>query len=254
VHLFPQHDARVPIWAGRTGRPGRLHTKWLSVDPEPGPPDQKFAWASSYAGEGDTAATMTAEPAATPLTPRFDAALVFASDLHRMQFRKTTKTPYVSHLLGVAAIVLENGGSEDEAIAALLHDAVEDQGGAATRAEILNRFGSCVAEIVDGCTEDRTNPALTRQQRKQVHLESIRKASPSVALVYAADKLHNARTVLAGHRALGETVWQRFGAGREGTIWYYSSAVDSLRGRVPPPLFDELEEVIQKLRELNRQR
>ena len=161
---------------------------------------------------------MTTEAATTPLTPRFEAALVFASELHRTQFRKTTRTPYIGHLLGVAAIVLEHGGGENEAIAALLHDAVEDQGGAAVRAAILSRFGREVTEIVDGCTEDRSTPGLTFRQLKQAHLESIRKASPSVALVYAADKLHNARTVMIGHRLLGEAVWHHFGGGRDGEV------------------------------------
>jgi (p)ppGpp synthase/HD superfamily hydrolase len=190
---------------------------------------------------------MQTETATTQLTPQFDAALAFASNLHRTQFRKTTKSPYVGHLLGVTAIVLENGGGENEAIAALLHDAVEDQGGAATRAEILSRFGSSVTEIVDGCTEDRIDRSLAHRQRKQKHLESIRNASPSVALVYAADKLHNGRTVLTGHRRVGEAVWQHFYGGRDEVIWYYKSALESFRGRVPVVLFEDLNEVVQNI-------
>ena len=115
------------------------------------------------------------------MTRRFEEALVFASELHRSQLRKTTKTPYIGHLLGVAAIVLEHGGSEEEAIAALLHDAVEDQGGESTRAEILHRFGESVTAIVDGCTEDRIDLSLTHRERKERHLGSIRRDSPSVA-------------------------------------------------------------------------
>lgn len=180
-------------------------------------------------------------------TRRFEDALIFASELHRTQVRKTTKTPYVGHLLGVAAIVLEHGGGEDEAIAALLHDAVEDQGGAPTRSEILERFGANVTEIVDGCTEDRVDLSLTHRQRKERHLESIRRDSPSVALVYAADKLHNGRTILIGYRLLGDAVWRHFGGGRDTVAWYYRLALESFRARVPPALFEQLEDVVKRI-------
>jgi GTP pyrophosphokinase len=184
------------------------------------------------------------------LSSRFEAALVFASQLHRTQRRKTTRTPYVGHLLGVASIVLEHGGDEDEAIAALLHDAVEDQGGLLTRGIILQRFGDRVTSIVDGCTEERWDQTITHRQRKQTHLESIRTASPSVALVYASDKLHNGQTLLSAHKQLGQAVWPHFTGGADTVVWYYGVARESVRGRIPPALFEQLEQTVRQIEEL----
>ncbi len=181
------------------------------------------------------------------LSPRFDEALVFARRLHAGQMRKGTTIPYVSHLLAVAAIVLEHGGGEDEAIAALLHDAVEDQGGAATRAEIRRRFGEHVAVIVDGCTDAETVPKPPWRERKEAYLAHIGHASPPVRLVSAADKLHNARSILADYRLLGEALWSRFRGGREGTLWYYRALVDAFRSAEPTPLIDELERTVSEL-------
>ena len=132
------------------------------------------------------------------LSSRFDDALCWAHDLHRHQLRKGTPVPYIAHLLAVTAIVLEHCGSEDEAIAALLHDAVEDQGGPATRAEIQRRFGEHVAAIVDGCTDADTIPKPPWQQRKEAYLAHlVGETSPSVRLVSSADKLHNVRSIIA---------------------------------------------------------
>ncbi len=139
---------------------------------------------------------------------RFDGAFAYASRLHARQKRKGTKIPYVAHLLAVTAIVLEYGGGEDEAIAALLHDAVEDQGGPATRTEILGRFGKRVVAIVDGCTDTDTEPKPPWRQRKEAYVAHVGDASPSVRLVSAADKLHNARSILADYRLLGEALWE----------------------------------------------
>ena len=182
------------------------------------------------------------------LTTRFDEALVFASRLHVHQVRKGTAIPYVSHLLAVAGLVLENGASEDEAIAALLHDAVEDQGGAATREEIRRRFGDSVAQIVDGCTDADVIPKPPWRERKAKYIAHIRAASPSVWLVSAADKLHNARAILADYRVMGEAVWDRFNGGKDGTLWYYRSLVDMFR-EVPgsTPLVKELDRVVSEL-------
>src|SRR5919202_957739 len=151
------------------------------------------------------------------LTRRFEEALTFAARLHSAQVRKGTTVPYVSHLLAVAAVALEHGADEDEAIAALLHDAVEDQGGAATREEIRRRFGDRVAEIVDGCTDAETTPKPPWRERKERYVSHIASAPPSVRLVSAADKLHNARSILADLRTCGEGVWDRFRGGKEGT-------------------------------------
>lgn len=149
---------------------------------------------------------MTERPAVrTELTPRFEAALVYASQVHAGQKRKGTEIPYIAHLLSVAGIVLEEDGDEDEAIAALLHDAVEDQGGQARLEDIGSRFGDRVAEIVEGCTDADTIPKPEWQERKERHLAHLRGASSSVLEVSAADKLHNARAILAGYRIHGES-------------------------------------------------
>jgi (p)ppGpp synthase/HD superfamily hydrolase len=189
------------------------------------------------------------------LTARFEEALVLAVRLHAGQTRKGTDTPYISHLLAVAGIVLEHGASEDEAIAALLHDAAEDQGGRATLEKIRDRFGETVAEIVAGCTDSWTIPRPPWRMRKKAYVAHLRGASASVRLVSAADKLHNARTILADYRALGESLWSRFNGGRKGTLWYYRTLVDVLRDTGPPPIveasiIEELDRVVSELERL----
>lgn len=184
------------------------------------------------------------------LTARIDDALVFARRLHAEQLRKGTDTPYAAHLLGVCALVLEFGGSEDEAIAALLHDAVEDQGGAAMRAEIGARFGETVAAIVDGCTDAATIPKPPWKARKLAYVAHIAEASSSVRLVSAADKLHNARAILADYRQHGEVLWDRFTGGRDGTLWYYRALVDAFRAAGESPLVVELAAVVAEIERL----
>jgi (p)ppGpp synthase/HD superfamily hydrolase len=183
------------------------------------------------------------------LSPAFREALVFAAELHTAQVRKGTTIPYVAHLLGVAGIVLEHGADEDEAIAALLHDAVEDQGGPPTREAIRQRFGERVAAIVDGCTDADTVPKPPWRARKEAYVAHVRHASPSVLLVSAADKLHNARAILADYRLEGDAVWARFKGGREGTLWYYRALVRAFQntGRARPSLIDELDRVVSEL-------
>ena len=184
------------------------------------------------------------------LTRRFEEALSFAARLHSAQVRKGTDIPYVSHLLAVAAVALEHGADEDEAIAALLHDAVEDQGGAATREEIRRRFGDRVAEIVDGCTDAETIPKPPWRERKERYVAHIADASPSVCLVSAADKLHNARSILSDLRACGDEVWGRFKGGKEGTLWYYRSLVGAFRAHGPSPLVEELARTVEEIERL----
>jgi GTP pyrophosphokinase len=184
------------------------------------------------------------------LSPRFSEALLYAATLHATQIRKGTSIPYVSHVMAVCAIVLEHGGTEDEAIAALLHDAVEDQGGDATRQEIFRRFGDTVAKIVDGCTDADTTPKPPWRKRKERYVAHIAAASPPVRLVSAADKLHNARALLADYRECGEALWDRFTGGREGTLWYYRSLVDAYRIAGSSPLADELERTVSELERL----
>jgi GTP pyrophosphokinase len=178
---------------------------------------------------------------------RFAEALVFANQLHATQIRKGSGVPYITHLLGVTSIALDYGANEDEAIAALLHDAIEDQGGAKTREEIRRRFGDNVTAIVDGCTDSEIIPKPPWRERKQVFIDSIATASPSVLLVSAADKLHNSRSILKDYRELGESVWERFKGGKEGSLWYYKSLVKAYRQVYLSPLIDELERVVTEL-------
>jgi (p)ppGpp synthase/HD superfamily hydrolase len=180
------------------------------------------------------------------LSARFEEALPFAARLHRDQVRKGSKAPYVSHLLGVAAIVLEHGGNEDEAIAALLHDAVEDQGGAPMLIAIRERFGDEVAAIVEGCTD--TKPPW--RPRKEAYVAHVASASPSVRLVSAADKLHNARSILDDYRSHGDAVWDRFSGGKQGTLWYYRALVEAFRSHGVTPLLEELDRVVREIERL----
>ncbi len=186
------------------------------------------------------------------LGERFEQALVIAARLHRRQNRKGTSVPYVAHLLGVCGIVLEHGGGEVEAIAALLHDAVEDQGGAPTFEQIRGLFGEEVAAIVDACTDAWTTPKPPWKRRKLAYLERLPGEGDGALLVAAADKLHNLRSVVEAYRELGEAVWGRFARGRDEQLWYFESDVAALRssGRVPPALVGALERELTALRAL----
>ena len=155
------------------------------------------------------------------LGTQFEDALLYATRLHTNQLRKGSPVPYISHLLGVAALVLEDGGSENEAVAALLHDAVEDQGGLATLDIIRQRFGEEVAEIVEDCTDAFVSPKPPWRERKEEYLRHLPQASPAVRRVSLADKLHNARAILASLWKDGEGLWDRFNGGKEGSLWYY---------------------------------
>ncbi len=187
------------------------------------------------------------------LTERFERALVFAAQLHRDQRRKGSGVPYVSHLLAVCELTLEYGGDEDEAIAALLHDAIEDQGGAIARAEILREFGPRVTEIVDGCTDTDESPKPAWRPRKEFYIRHIAEASPSVRLVSACDKLHNARSLVMDYRILGEDLWSRFTGRRDGTLWYYRAMVNALRVAGSSPVVEELDRVVTELESLAKQ-
>ena len=183
------------------------------------------------------------------MTDRFALALVFAESLHRGQIRKASGCAYVAHLLGVASLVMEAGGSEEECIAALLHDAVEDQGGARTAAEIRRRFGSGVAAIVEACSESK-HPGEDWRSRKESAVRNASSCSPSARLVLTADKLHNARSLLASYRRVGEPVWASFRGGRDGTLWYYRAMADAIAGASANPLVGELEEAVGALEAL----
>ncbi len=181
------------------------------------------------------------------LGQQFKDALIYAAKLHAEQTRKGIEIPYISHLMGVASIALEYGADEDEAIAALLHDAVEDKGGAETREEIRMRFGDRVVAIVDGCTDCDVEPKPPWKERKETYIAHIKDTFSSVHLVSAADKLHNARAILRDYRILGDSLWDRFNGGKKGTLWYYRSLVDVLMAVYPSPLVDELERVISEI-------
>ena len=185
-----------------------------------------------------------------PLSDRFTQALTFACELHRVQARKGTEIPYVSHLLGVTSLALEFGATEDEAIAAVLHDAVEDQGGPATAQRIRAQFGDAVVDIVLACTDADTVPKPTWRERKEKYVAHIRVASPSARLVSACDKLHNARAILSDYRELGEGLWGRFTGGRDGTLWYYRSLVDAFAASGRTRVVDELQRVVVELEAL----
>ena len=185
-----------------------------------------------------------------PYGEKFERALIYASRLHKDQVRKGTSTPYITHLLAVASIVGENGGTEDEVVAALLHDGPEDQGGEATLEEINARFGEEVAQIVDGCTDTYEDPKPPWRERKERYLAHLAGASDSVRLVSSADKLHNARTVLSDYRLQGEDLWTRFNGKREGTLWYYRAIADTLPGE--SPIVEELDGVVTELETLAR--
>jgi len=181
-------------------------------------------------------------------SPRFDEALVYASGLHREQTRKGSGIPYVNHLLGVAAIVGEAGGSEDQVIAALLHDAVEDQGGLETLEEIRKRFGEAVADMVMSCTDTVETPKPAWRPRKEAYVAHVATADEDALLVSIADKLYNARTILFGLRSDGVSFWDRFSAKRDGSLWYYRALVSAFRARgCQPLLVDELDRTVTAL-------
>jgi (p)ppGpp synthase/HD superfamily hydrolase len=183
------------------------------------------------------------------LTHRFETALVYAAQLHAQQRRKVTNTPYIAHLLGVAALVLEAGGNEDEAIAALLHDAVEDQGGAMTRAEILQQFGATVVAIVDGCTEPEPKPEQSWREHKLQYLEQLRSAKPAVQRVALADKLHNARSLLVNFRLEGDRIWNQFRGGKEGVLWLVEMQLDLFQQVSDSWMVTELAQVVRALKQ-----
>ena len=190
---------------------------------------------------------MTLFPKGHRRAGRFQDALVWATQLHAGQMRKGTSIPYIAHLLGVTSIALHYGADEDEAIGALLHDAPEDAGGAATLHEIEQRFGSRVAGIVLGCTDTLEVPKPPWRQRKETYLAHLSDAPASVRLVSASDKLHNARANLADYYVLGDALWARFNGGRDGTLWYYRALVEVFRAGGTTPLIDELVRTVSEL-------
>jgi (p)ppGpp synthase/HD superfamily hydrolase len=184
---------------------------------------------------------------AVKLGPRFRRAFLFAAEKHSVQTRKASTIPYIAHLMGVASLALEFGGDEDLAIAALLHDVVEDCGGMPMLAEVKRRFGPRIAKIVDGCTDSYTEPKPPWRERKENYLKHLKKAGAETRLVSAADKLNNVRSILADYREVGESIWARFNGGREGTLWYYRSLLEEFLRHKPNRLIKELELAVREL-------
>lgn len=198
------------------------------------------------------------------LGERFEQALVFTNQLHRKQKRKTSGVPYVAHLLGVSALVIEDGGGEDEAIAALLHDSLEDQGRHyeggvdALAVEIERRFGGDVRRIVEALTErsnDEERAIADKHERwrahKRAYFVQIATAGPEVRRISCADSLYNTRSLATGFRRLGPRIWTRFMTGRsDDQIWAYRSAADAFRAAGTGHLADELAAAVDELERL----
>ena len=183
----------------------------------------------------------------TKLGPRLQRAFRYAAEKHYGQTRKQTAVPYLSHLMAVASLVLEAGGDEDMAIAALLHDVVEDCGGMPRLREVRKQFGPRVAKIVEGCTDAYVVPKPEWLERKKNYLREVKHADAETRLVSAADKLHNVRTILADYRQDGESVWKRFSGKKEGTLWYYRALSDEYQRRNPNRITPEFEIAVGEL-------
>jgi (p)ppGpp synthase/HD superfamily hydrolase len=179
-------------------------------------------------------------------------AMAAAAQIHAAQLRTGTTIPYLSHLLGACSIALEYGANEDEAIAALLHDAIEDgQPTEAVRATVWG-FGAEVGRIVEGCTDADSHPKPPWDERKTAYLERLKSEDCSVLLVSASDKLHNARSIVRDVRGVGEELWDRFSASKEQTLWYYRSLVTVYRANPAHTraLIDELERTVREMETL----
>lgn len=187
---------------------------------------------------------------ARPLSERFEQAFDYAFELHQTQGRQSRKgkdTPYIAHLLAVCSIVLEYGGDEEEAIAALLHDAVEDQGGRPTLDAIRSKFGDRVAGIVLECSDSEGDPKPPWKLRKQAYIDHIPDMTPGARIVSLADKIHNARSVLNDFRREGESTWARFKGKRDGTLWYYAELARKFLEVNADPMAQEFKRIVVSL-------
>jgi len=186
----------------------------------------------------------------TDLTDRFSRAVDYAREQHAADTRKGTSIPYLSHLLGVTSIALDHGANEDQAIAALLHDVVEDHGGLEALREIEDRFGPEVARIVLACSDSTEENKPDWQERKKKYVAAISHKQADELLVSAADKVHNARAILADYRKVGDELWGRFRtASGEDQLWYYRSLADAFIARREQvgPIAAELDRVVTEL-------
>ncbi len=181
----------------------------------------------------------------TTLGERFQQALQYARHAHGGQTRKGTNIPYISHLMAVASLVLDDGGDEDEAIGGLLHDVAEDCGGRSRLEDVRAHFGDKVARIVEGCTDSWKTPKDQWIERKKAYLAHAHALPPEVLRVSAADKVHNAYAILRDLRTIGERVWERFSAGPDDVLWYYDSLVRAFRESGGGPLVEELARIVR---------
>jgi (p)ppGpp synthase/HD superfamily hydrolase len=184
----------------------------------------------------------------TNLSGTFDDAFLYAHQVHADQKRKGTNAPYIGHLMGVASIVLDGGGSEEEAIGALLHDAAEDHGGRERLEDIRARFGDAVARIVEDCTDSWETPKQPWPERKRAYIHHARALPPPSLRVSAADKVHNAYAILRDLRNTGEAVWARFNAAPDDVMAYYEGLVRAYREAGGGPLVDELDRIVRGIR------
>ena len=159
---------------------------------------------------------------------KYYEALSFAAQLHDGQFRKGSKVPYLTHLMTVSSYVFEFGGSEDQAIAGLLHDAIEDQGNKTYLKELEKLFGSEVSRIVAACTDTEVEPKPPWEERKKAYLEKLGEKDSSIKLVVACDKFHNAQCIVRDVKLYGPDVWKRFNAEPARILWYYETLVVNL--------------------------
>jgi (p)ppGpp synthase/HD superfamily hydrolase len=189
---------------------------------------------------------------AVRLGPRFLRAFLFAAEKHSGQARKASTIPYIAHLMGVASLALEAGGDEDIAIAALLHDVVEDCGGAPMLKEVRRSFGKHVAEMVDGCTDADTEPKPPWRERKEKYIRRLKTEAADTRLVSASDKLNNIRSIISDYRAIGESVWSRFNGGRDGTLWYYRTLRDEFLRSKPNRVTREFDLAVKELELMTR--
>lgn len=184
------------------------------------------------------------------LSNRYEQAFCYAAQLHAAQMRKGGGVPYLSHLMSVSALVMEHGGSEDQAIAGFLHDAAEDQGGRTTLEDIRRQFGDTVADIVEACTDSWVEPKPPWRKRKEAYLDKLGRTNGQALLVVAADKLHNARCVLRDMREVGGELWSKFRGGRDGSLWYYRELADLFAEVGPRHLAAELERTVTEIERL----
>ena len=186
------------------------------------------------------------------LGKRFEDALVYASHVHVGQRRKDSHVPYIAHPLGVAALVLYDGGDEDEAIGALLHDTAEDQGGRERLADVRARFGDRVAQLVEACSDSLDSPKPPWQERKDGFLARLRdETDQGVIRIALADKVDNARSIVRDLEVVGDDVWSRFNAGRDEQLRYHEDLLSIFREKTESPMVGELEALVSEIHRLS---